>query len=489
MTDPLFYRSAVELARQVAAGETSATEALAAALARYETHNDVYNAVVLTRADQAHQAAAAIDAKVAAGEPLGPLAGVPMTIKEGFDWVGTPTTWGNPNWADYQPNENAVTVKRLIDAGAVIYGKTNVPYLLGDWQSFNDVYGTTSNPWDTTRVPGGSSGGSAVALATGMAALELGSDIGGSLRNPAHYCGVLSHKPSFDVVPTAGHTAPHSVTSADIAVCGPMARSAADLAVALDVMAGPAGEDAVGYRLALPREGRTELSQFKVAVMLETPVVATDTAMIGVLADAVDALAAAGAQVTYAAPAIDQHEFHENYLTVLRGATGAHAPADAYAVYEDGERQYRAGERSAAAIAGHFATISHRDWMAAHELRTRYRAAWAAFFADYDVMLCPVATSVAFAHDHTGSRATRTIEVNGSQEPCVDALFWAGWSCSVYLPTTTVPVGFQTGAGLPEHGLPVGVGVIAPFLHDHRAIAFASLIERHLGGFVAPPLA
>lgn len=481
--------SATDIASQVAAGKVSATDALTAALDRYAAHNEALNAVVLTRIEQARQAAAAVDAKVAAGEPIGPLAGVPMTIKEGFDWVDTPTTWGNPSWADYQPERNAVSVQRLIDAGAVIYGKTNVPYLLGDWQSFNALYGTTSNPWDTTRVPGGSSGGSAVALATGMAALELGSDIGGSLRNPAHFCGVLSHKPSFDVVPTQGHTAPGALTSADIAVCGPMARCAADLALALDVMAGPAGEQAAGYRLALPTEQRSELSQFKVAVMLETPVVATDAAMIGVLADAVDALAAAGANVTYAAPDVDQHEFHENYLTVLRAATGAHAPADAYAVYEDGERMYQAGERSAAATAGHFATISHRDWMAAHELRTHYRAAWAAFFRDYDVMLCPVATSVAFPHDHTGTRATRTIEVNGGQEPCVDALFWAGWSCSVYLPTTTVPVGLQTGAGLPEHGLPVGIGVIAPFLFDHRAIAFAALIERHLGGFVAPPLA
>lgn len=482
-------QNAVDIAAQVAAGTLRATDALEAAIDRYEAHNDTYNAVVLTRTEAAYQAAAAVDAKVAAGEPVGPLAGVPMTIKEGFDWVGTPTTWGNPNWADYQPERNAVCVGRLIDAGAVIYGKTNVPYLLGDWQSFNDIYGTTSNPWDVTRTPGGSSGGSAVALATGMATLELGSDIGGSLRNPAHFCGVFSHKPTFDVVPTAGHTAPMSITSADIAVCGPMARCAADLAVALDVMAGPAGDDATGYRLALPTEQRDELSAFKVAVMLETPVVATDTAMIGVLADAVDALAAAGAQVTYAAPEIDQHAFHENYLAVLRGATGAHAPDDAYGVYEEGQRLYAAGERTPAAVAGHFATVSHRDWMAAHEQRTRYRAAWAAFFADYDVMLCPVATSVAFSHDHTGTRATRTIEVNGNPEPCVDALFWAGWSCSVYLPTTTVPVGFQRGPGLGEGGLPVGIGVIAPMFHDHRAIAFGRLIEEHLGGFVAPPLA
>ncbi len=490
----LNLRPAVELASLIRHGQVSATEALEGALDRYERFNPAVNAVVVTRIDEARRRAAEADAAAAAGTCWGPLHGVPMTIKEAFDWAGTPSTWGNPAWADNIAAADAITVDRLHQAGAVIWGKTNVPLMLGDWQSFNDIYGCTNNPWDLTRVPGGSSGGSAVALATGMASLELGSDIGASIRNPAHYCGVFGHKPTFGLVPDGGHAVPGALVGSDIAVCGPLARSAADLNVALDILAGPSGFDALGYSVALEPEHRDTLGAFRVGVMLDTPVIRNSTAMIDTLQRAVDALAAAGANVREATPDIDQSEFHDNYLMLLRAATGALADDETWNEALSRSRKLRRepdGDGASRgdlqgdyqAVVDYAMTMSHREWFMHHNKREGYRKAWAKFFEDFDLLLCPIAASAAFVHDHTGTRPTRSIDIDGHQELGVDQLFWAGWSCNVYLPATVAPVGL-TKDGL---GLPVGMQIVAPHLGDRRSIRYASLIERTLGGFVAPP--
>ena len=481
-TDPNLM-SAVELASLIRQGRVSAAEALDGAISRYERFNPAVNAVILTRLDEARERAAAADAALAAGECWGPLHGVPMTVKEAFDWAGTPSTWGNPAWADNVADSDAVTVARLLSAGAVIWGKTNVPLMLGDWQSFNDIYGCTNNPWDLTRTPGGSSGGSAAALATGMASLELGSDIGASIRNPAHYCGVFGHKPTYGLVPDGGHAVPGALVSSDIAVCGPLARSAADLDVALEVLAGPSGFDATGYSVALPSEHRDTLGAFRVGVMLDTPVIRNSTSMIDTLQRAVDALAAAGADVSEATPEIDQHEFHENYLMLLRAATGALADDAMWNDAKSRAHRYDDGEGDYQSLVDYAMTMTHREWFAHHNKREGYRQAWARFFDDYDLLLCPIAASAAFVHDHTGTRPTRTIDIDGHEELGVDQLFWAGWSCSVYLPGTVAPVGLTTD-GL---NLPVGIQIVAPHLGDRRGIRYAALIERALGGFVSPP--
>ncbi len=461
----------------------TAAEALEGALDRYERFNPAVNAVVVSRVDAARRRAAQADAALAAGECWGPLHGVPMTIKEAFDWAGTPSTWGNPAWADNVAATDAVTVARLHQAGAVIWGKTNVPFMLSDWQSFNEIYGCTNNPWDLARVPGGSSGGSAAALATGMASLELGSDIGASIRNPAHYCGVFGHKPTYGLVPADGHAVPGASVDSDIAVCGPLARSAADLDVALEVLAGPSGWDARGYRLALAPEHRDTLGAFRVGVMLDTPVIANSSAMIDVLQRAVDALAAAGADVSEAVPDINQHEFHQNYLMLLRAATGALADDVTWNDAQSRAHRYDDGKGDYQSLVDYAMTMSHREWFMHHNRREGYRQAWAQFFDDYDLLLCPIAASAAFVHDHSGTRPTRTIDIDGRQELGVDQLFWAGWSCSVYLPATVAPAGL-TDDGL---NLPVGMQIVAPHLGDRRSIRYASLVERTLGGFVAPP--
>jgi len=479
--DSIMLRTASELAAMVRRGDIAPSELLEHAIIRYERHNPAVNAVIVTRIEEARAHAAVLDAEAAAGTFRGPLHGVPMTIKEAYDWADTPSTWGNVEWRDNVPGTDAVTVERLIDAGAVIYGKTNVPFMLGDWQSFNEIYGTTNNPWDLSRVPGGSSGGSAVALATGMAALELGSDIGASIRNPAHYCGVFGHKPTMSLVPFEGHVVPGMLPEVDISVCGPLARSAADLDLALSVLAGPTGLNSTGYKVALPEARQTRLSEFKVAVMLDTPVIENDTVMLDQLQHAVDALAAAGCVIEEATPDIDQHEYFENYLMLLRGATGAMSSDDVFAAAVEGSAAWDSGDRSYQALVDHAMTMSHREWFQHHNRREGYRNRWAEFFGDYDLLLCPTAASTAYPHDHTGTRATRRIPINGGTELVVDQLFWAGWSCNSYLPGTVAPV------GLCADGLPAGIQIVAPHLQDRRSIRFAELVERELGGFVPPP--
>lgn len=475
-------RSAVEQAELVRRGEISALELLEATLARYERHNGDVGAVVVTRVDEARERAAAADEATAGGSSRGPLHGVPMTIKEAFDWVGTPSTWGVPDLAGNIPPRNATAVDRLLRAGAVIYGKTNVPIHLGDWQSFNAIYGTTSNPWDRSRVPGGSSGGAAAALATGMAALELGSDIGASIRNPAHYCGVFGHKPTFGLVPVTGHAYPGQLAVTDIGVAGPLARSAQDLDLALGVLAGPDGLDATALRVELPAPRHRDPRSWRVAVMLDSPCVVQEGQLTDQLQATVDALAALGVQVDdRALPDVDQRRAFELYLLLLRAATGASASQEEYARQLEAGARYDAGDRDYRAIVGKGTTLRHREWFALHDEREHHRRAWAAFFDSYDLLLCPSAASVAFPHDHEGERADRTIPVDGTRQPAVDQLFWAGWSCSVYLPGTVAP------AGLTRSGLPCGIQIVAPHLRDRDGIAFAGLIERELGGFVPPP--
>ena len=266
----LHYRSALDLARLLRTRKISARELLESCLDQYALHNHALNAVVVTDLDRAKRAAIAADKRLKKGTPLGPFDGIPMTAKESFDWKGTPSTWGSPAYRENIAAKDATAIARLTNAGAVMYGKTNVPLMLADWQSFNDVYGTTNNPWDMARAPGGSSGGSAVALATGMSALEIGSDIGASLRNPAHYCGVYAHKPTYGVVPYGGHLL-SNVEPSDISVAGPMARSAKDLTAMLKILAGTEGVAARGISYHLPDLKQKTLKQFRVAVLLTDP--------------------------------------------------------------------------------------------------------------------------------------------------------------------------------------------------------------------------
>src|SRR5580765_1535951 len=265
------FRSAKQLAADVRKKKIGCLELLDLYLARVEKYDGALNAIVVRDVDRARTRARAADRALAKRQPWGPLHGVPMTIKESYDVAGLPTTWGVPAYAKNVATKNAVAVDRLLGAGVVLFGKTNVPLFLADWQSYNAIYGTTNNPWDVARAPGGSSGGSAAALAAGLTGLEAGSDIGSSIRNPAHFCGVFGHKPTWGIIPRHGQSLPGQVAAVDIDVVGPLARSADDLALALSVMAGPDPTEAAGWQLHLPPARQKRLRDFKVALMLEAP--------------------------------------------------------------------------------------------------------------------------------------------------------------------------------------------------------------------------
>src|SRR5262249_49155815 len=265
------FRSARQLAGDINRKKLGCLELLDLYRGRVEKYEGALNAVVVRDFDRARTRARAADRALARRQLWGGLHGVPMTIKESYDVVGLPTTWGVPAYKDRIATKNAVVVDRLLRTGVVLFGKTNVPLYLGDWQSFNAIYGTTNNPWDVARAPGGSCGGSAAALAAGLTGLEAGSDIGSSIRNPAHFCGVFGHKPTWGIVPRAGQALPWQTAPVDIDVVGPLARSADDLAIALAAMAGPDEIDGAGWQLRLAPARQKRLRDFKVALMLDTP--------------------------------------------------------------------------------------------------------------------------------------------------------------------------------------------------------------------------
>ena len=478
----LHYATAIELAAKIKAREISAVELLDHFLGRVEKYNPQLNAIIWMDADGARIRAGAADEALAKGEDWGPLHGVPMTVKESFNLAGSPTTFGRPEMEDNVTDGNAVLVDRLLGAGAVIFGKTNVPINLADWQSFNEIYGTTSNPWDLNLTPGGSSGGSAAALAAGLTGLEAGSDIGASIRNPAHYCGVFGHKPTFGIVSGEGQSLPGVFNQTDITVVGPLARSAEDLALALDIVAGPDRFAATGWRLELPPPRKTVLKDFKVAVMLSDPAAEVEQSYQDCLAGVADALAKSGATVSDTArPDIDTARAMELYIILLRAATSRRSEADEIAYFEQVATDPIVDQNSYLARMARGVLLPHREWLTLDNERAAMRHAWAEFFKEWDILLCPAATSAAWPHDQAGERHNRTIAVNGKQQLGVDQMFWAGYPNMVFLPSTVAP------AGLSPEGLPLGLQAVAAEGEDKTAIEFCRLTSAEIFGF-RPPL-
>lgn len=480
--DDIAFWSAKKLAGHIRRRKIGCLELLEHYLTRIERYNPSVNAVVVTDLPAARQRAKAADRALANGEIWGPLHGVPMTVKESYDVVGMPTTWGLPERRDNMPRQNSLAVDRLLARGVVLFGKTNVPRMLTSWQSYNDVYGTTNNPWDLRLAPGGSSGGSAAALAAGLTGLEAGSDIGSSIRNPAHYCGVYRHKPTYGICPSRGHALSANVAAGDISVIGPMARGADDLALALAAMAGPDDRDGGAYRLLLPAPKRRKLGEFKIAVMLEDPNAEVDTAVQEQLQALTDFLGTKRVTLSDSArPDIDTSQANRIYFLLLRAAQSGRLSDEMFARDQETVRTLKHDDDSYFARMTRAHLMSHRDWLGHNEERHRMRLKWADFFQEYDLLLCPVTSSAACPHDHEGERWERSITVNGKKVPTTDQAFWAGYSGVVYLPSTVAPVGFTS------EGLPVGVQIIGPQYGDRTCIAFAKLLEREYHGFVPPP--
>ena len=477
------FSPARQLARLIRSKKIGCLELLEHYLARVAQHNPKLNAVIATRLPAARKAAREADAALRKrGAKPGALHGVPMTVKESFDVAGLPTTWGLTEFKGDRVKTHARAVERLMAAGANIFGKTNVPVMLADWQSFNPLYGTTNNPWDVSRGPGGSSGGSAAALAAGLTGLEFGSDIGASIRNPAHYCGVYGHKPTYQIVSPRGHGLDGSVSVADIAAIGPLARSAVDLEIALRATAGPDPIDGAGWKLALATPGWDSLRGLRVAVMLTHATAEVDASVQAPIQALARFLAQRGAKVSERArPAFDPDEAHKVYIQLLRFATSGRQPDEQYRRFEQQKNSIASNDFSYYAQLVRGTTMAPRDWAQLNERRHQMRLAWAEFFCNWDVLLCPTATTAAFVHMQTGERWERMLNVNGKPQPTTTQMFWAGYSGMCFLPSTVAPV------GLTKQGLPVGVQIVGPQYGDLATIRFAQLIERDYYAFSAPP--
>ncbi|MBX3485201.1 amidase family protein [Phenylobacterium sp.] len=448
--------TAGELVEMLAARKVGALELTDALIARIEDRDRALNAVVVRDFDRARDAARAADALIAKGERR-PLLGLPMTVKESNNVEGLPSTWGSPAFTGWTAPTDAVAVQRLKAAGAIIVGKTNVPPFLADWQSHNPVYGRTRNPWDLSRSPGGSSGGSAAALAAGMTPLELGSDIGGSIRVPAGFCGVYGHKPSYGVIPLRGHSPPGlDAGPIALAVVGPLARSAADLDLALGVLAGPEPEEAVGYRLDLPAPRQADLADHRVFVIDRHPVAALDDEIAQALDEVARRLDRLGARVTRSSDLLpDLAAQHGVYMGLLGAAMSRGTPGAT--------------------------PINAHEWMNLLDAQLAFRRAWGAFFEAFDVVLAPTFGVPAFPHDDNPDQQARIHVVNGEATPYFGQIAWPGIALLPNLPATACPMGFTRG------GLPMSLQVIGPYLEDRTTIHVAGLLEREFGGFVAPP--
>lgn len=477
MTDEIHWWSATETARRIANRDISSREVLEHLVARADQLDGPINAIVRRDLDRARAAADAADAATLAGQNLGPLHGVPMTIKDSFQTQGCITTSGAPELADYVPTEDAAPVARLRDAGAVIWAKTNLPIWAGDIQSYNDVYGTTVNPFDDRRTCGGSSGGSAAALAMGFTSLELGSDIGGSIRVPAHYSGVVGHKPSYGIVPAHGQIPglPGTLSQADIAVAGPMARHVDDLELALGIITGPDRWDAPAWRLDLPPSRQEAPTDLRVAAWIDDPAAPVDADTRRVLTELIDRLRGAGVAVDDGArPGFTLDKAVDIFQKLLYAALSGGHPRE--------KLDHMAADTSDTAL-GYVkrnTAMRHRDWLSNHERRLQLRMRWEEFFRDFDIMLMPVQPRDAIEHDHSEPQFDRTVMIDGIERPYTDLFTWVGPPGVGFLPVTTVPVGMSAA------GLPIGVQIVAPYLHDRTALAFARHVAELCGGCPRP---
>jgi len=475
------FRSATELAAAIRRKEISSVELLECYLHRIEEFNPALGAVVTLDPERARREAAEADRCLAAGQQLGALHGLPMTIKDCIETAGMRTTCGAPELAGHVPGRDAGAVARLRGAGAIVIGKTNLPAWAADCQSYNELFGTTNNPWDATRTPGGSSGGAAAAVAAGLTALELGSDLGGSLRIPAHWCGVYTLKPSYGIVPLHGHIppAPGTLSSLDMGVIGPIARSADDLDLCLSVLAGP-DADGVAWRLELPQPPSRAIGDWRVAVWPNEPGWPLDHNVAARLDAAKDALSAAGMRVQDARP-VDLDASLDVAQRVIQGTMAGALPESAFAALADRAARLEHGDQTPPARFARNVTQRARHLALAKEEQLALRLSWARFFTQYDVLLCPAMRTTAIAHDHNPDVDARVISVNGEQVSYADQFAWVQAVGVAYLPAAAVP------AGTAADGLPAGIQVVGPYLHDRTVIAFARLMSDLIGGFTPPP--
>ena len=482
MNDELGFKPAHELAAMLAKKKISSVELTEYFIARIQKYDEVLNAVVVRDFARAMDAARTADTAMAAGQNLGPLHGLPMTIKESYNIEGLKTTWGFPIWKDMVASTDAAVVAAYKAAGAHFMGKTNVPMMLADYQSYNEIYGQTNNPWDVSRSPGGSSGGAAAALAAGLCALESGSDIGGSIRNPAHFCGVYGHKPTWGVVPISGHQPPVVQVSngVDLAVVGPLARSAEDLKLAMDLIVGPQPLQVKGWRVELPTPRATKLKDLRVAIWATDAASPVEQEIVERTESIGQLLESAGATVSYAArPEVDLMLGGFTYVNLMQAVNMSGVPPQMFAQNQTLADSFDADDRSMDAVFARAAVQTYNDWAIHDRNRTHIRLAWNQFFENWDIMLCPILPTTAFPHDHAPF-SERRLKINGEPRDFFEGSFWAGLTTLAGLPSTVFPTGLSSA------GLPIGLQAASAEFDDYTCIEFARLMAQELGGFVPP---
>jgi amidase len=472
------FSSAVDAAKAIRRGDISSLELTELMFKRIDAINPRINAVVTLMREEALSRAKEADAARAKGKFFGAFHGVPITIKDAFDVKDVLTTFGNPAFKNHIPTRDSAVVERLRRAGAILLGVTNVPFMLSDWQSYNDIFGQTNNPWDLTRTPGGSTGGGAAALAAGIGYLTPGSDIGGSIRGPAHFCGVCGHKPTLHLVSLRGHMKFSSNEFDEptyLAVAGPLARYAKDLKLALDLLGGPDGDDAVAYSWKLPPPRQRHLKDYRIGYVLDDKLCPLSSDVRTVLADAVAALRKAGANVTEGWPkGVDPEGEYQNYVFLLMATLASETREEKLA-----EMRARAKNQDGSweAIDALAQAGPHKNFIDARSKQMACRATWQEYFRTHDAFLLPTAFVPAFKHDHGARRVLMTPE---GTRPYLDLFFWISFATHTGLPATVVPVGLTT------EGLPVGMQIIGPYLEDATPIDLAAKMEELLGGFRPP---
>jgi amidase len=482
-TDPLLLPVAAQR-DLLRTGKLSAGELMTLTLQRIEKLNPALNAIVYCDEEGGKTAANLADERIRNGKAR-PLEGLPVTIKDAFDVAGMPSTGGSPTLKDRIPDVDAVAVRRLRNAGAIIIGKTNVPVFCGDFQAFNPMHGVTNNPWNEAYSSGGSSGGAAVAVATGMTSFELGSDQGSSVRWPAATNGIHGLKTSWGLVSSWGIIPPppekRTERNVELVVVGPMTRHAADLDLLLPILAGPRDTAIAGPLLPPPRKDTPK--GLRVAVWLDEAFAPVDRSVADGVRHAAALLSDEGAIVSETArPGFRFEEAYEIFALLNHWIVGYGLPPKIRDKIASRAAAFAPGDLSHAALQARGVRMTPGLYQEVDMRRKRLMRQWAAFFSQWDVVLCPPAPVSALRHDHNPNIMARTLDVNGTAVPYLNFLHWAALAAGGNLPATVAPAGFT------PVGMPSGVQIVGPFMEDRTPIAVSAMLERIQGGFVPPPL-
>ena len=465
--------------------EISSQELLELQFEHIAEYNSSINAVITIDKERSRTKAMEADKALQQGEDWGPLHGIPITIKDAYEVKEMRSTGGSPKWKEHIPNKDAVVVDRLRKAGAIVVGKTNVPLLSGDWQTYNELFGVTNNPWDIHKTPGGSSGGAAAAVSAGFSFLDIGSDIGGSIRIPAHFCGVYGLKPSYGLIPKSGHIPPppgmlsHQNT---LSVAGPIARSSKDIQIALSILAGASPLEKKGWKLDLPSTRHQNIKDFRVAIWPNDPFCTVENAIADAIEELATQLGKLGASVHEDNPGVNLQMNDDIYWNMSTPIIASGFPKSTLDKMETLLQESDPNDTNPRVRQARGALLKQQSWLSYNERRLRIQAMWEEFFTSFDVLICPVTFSTAFDHNHEPDIFNRTISVDGVERHYYEIIAWPCVATLPQLPSLVVPIGQNAD------GLPIGVQIIGPYLEDYTPIAFAQAIEGVCSGYNPPSI-